>query len=99
METHQRQLQLYAHLLEEKTGQTVSRMHLYYTGESDGSPYVSFEKKTDQIEKTVKQFDQVVARIEAKDYGMTCRPDKLCPNCDMRFYCDRKNWNFVKESL
>ena len=55
--------------------------------------------ETDQIEKTVKQFDQVVARIEAKDYGMTCRPDKLCPNCDMRFYCDRKNWNFVKESL
>ncbi|EMJ3295927.1 ATP-dependent helicase [Acinetobacter baumannii] len=99
LETYQRQLQLYAHLLEEKTGQTVSRMHLYYTGESDGSPYVSFDKKTEQIERTVKQFDQVVSRIEAKDYGMTCRPDKLCPNCDMRFYCDRKNWNFVKESL
>ncbi len=99
LETYQRQLQLYAHLLEEKTGQIVSRMHLYYTGESDGSPYVSFDKKTEQIERTVKQFDQVVSRIEAKDYGMTCRPDKLCPNCDMRFYCDRKNWNFVKESL
>lgn len=99
LETYQRQLQLYAHLLEEKTGLTVSRLHLYYTGESDGSPYVSFDKKTDQIEKTVKQFEQVVTRIEAKDYGMVCRPDKLCPNCDMHFYCDRKNWNFVKESL
>lgn len=98
-ETYQRQLQLYAHLLEEKTGQTVSRMHLYYTGETEGSPYVSFDKRDDQIEDTVKQFDQVVSRIEAKDYGMSCRPDKLCPNCDMRFYCDRKNWNFVKESL
>lgn len=95
---YRRQLQLYAHLLENKTGQKVSRMHLYYTGETDGSPYVTFNKNDEQIDKTVKEFDKVVDKIEAKDYSMSCRPDKLCPNCDMRFYCNRKNWKFVEAS-
>ena len=98
LDIYRRQLQLYAHLLENKTGQKVSRMHLYYTGETDGSPYVTFNKNDEQIDKTVKEFDKVVDKIEAKDYSMSCRPDKLCPNCDMRFYCNRKNWKFVEAS-
>lgn len=94
---YQRQLELYAHLVEQKTGRTVSRMHLYYTGESDGSPYVTFDKNMHSIDSTVKKFDRVVERIETKDYRMCERPDKLCPNCDIRPYCDRKNWQFAKE--
>ena len=37
---YQSQLEVYAHLVEERTGQKVSRMHLYYTGEDGGNPYV-----------------------------------------------------------
>lgn len=33
---YQRQLELYAHLVEQRTGEKVSRMHLYYTGETEG---------------------------------------------------------------
>ena len=55
-------------------------------------------RELEQIDKTVKEFDKVVDKIEAKDYSMSCRPDKLCPNCDMRFYCNRKNWKFVEAS-
>lgn len=94
---YQRQLELYAYLVEQKTGQAVSRMHLYYTGESDGSPYVTFDKSNQSIEGTVKKFDRVVKRIESKDYRMCSRPAKLCSECDMRPYCDRKNWQFSKE--
>lgn len=97
LEKYQRQLELYAHLVEEKTGQVVSRMHLYYTGESDGSPYVTFSKNLKSIEETVQKFDRVVERIESKDYRMCARPDKLCADCDMRPFCDRKNWQFAKE--
>ena len=34
---YRKQLEVYAHLVEERTGQTVSRTHLYYTGEA-GQP-------------------------------------------------------------
>ncbi|WP_299363798.1 hypothetical protein [uncultured Paracoccus sp.] len=44
--------------------------------------------------KTVARFDEIVHRIESADYRISARPDRLCENCDMRAYCDAKNWNF-----
>lgn len=90
----QSQLEVYAHLVEERTGQKVSRMHLYYTGEDGGNPYVSFSKDDRAIGKTIARFDDIVARIERQDYGIAARPAKLCLSCDMRAYCDNKNWKF-----
>ena len=91
---YKNQLEVYAHLVEQKTGQKVSRMHLYYTSETEGNPYVSFAKDDKTISKTIAQFDQTVSRIERKDYAISCRPAKLCSECDMRAYCDNKNWKF-----
>ncbi|KDB52929.1 UvrD/REP helicase [Sphaerotilus natans subsp. natans DSM 6575] len=93
---YQSQLEVYAHLVEERTGLKVSRMHLYYTGEDGGNPYVSFRKDDRAIGKTIARFDDIVARIERQDYGLSARPAKLCQNCDMRAYCDNKNWKFRK---
>ncbi|MFG9472225.1 ATP-dependent helicase [Pseudomonas aeruginosa] len=95
---YQSQLEVYAHLVEERTGQKVSRMHLYYTGEDGGNPYVSFSKDDRAIGKTIARFDDIVARIERQDYGITTRPAKLCQSCDMRAYCDNKNWKFRKSN-
>lgn len=94
LQQYQHQLEVYAHLVEERTGQKVSRMHLYYTGEDGGNPYVSFSKDDRSIGKTIEQFDDIVARIERQDYRIATRPAKLCQNCDMRAYCDNKNWKF-----
>lgn len=91
---YQHQLEVYAHLVEERTGQKVSRMHLYYTGEDGGNPYVSFTKDDRAIGKTIARFDDIVARIERQDYQIAARPSKLCLSCDMRAYCDNKNWKF-----
>jgi len=91
---YQHQLEVYAHLVEERTGQKVSRMHLYYTGEDGGNPYVSFTKDDRAIGKTIARFDNIVSRIERQDYQITARPAKLCLSCDMRAYCDNKNWKF-----
>ncbi len=93
---YQHQLEVYAHLVEERTGQKVSRMHLYYTGEDGGNPYISFTKDDRAIGKTIARFDDIVARIERQDYGIAARPAKLCQSCDMRAYCDNKNWKFRK---
>jgi DNA helicase-2/ATP-dependent DNA helicase PcrA len=95
---YQHQLEVYAHLVEERTGQKVSRMHLYYTGEDSGNPYVSFTKDDRTIGKTIARFDDIVARIERQDYQITARPAKRCLECDIRPYCDKKNWKFRKNN-
>jgi DNA helicase II / ATP-dependent DNA helicase PcrA len=86
---YKRQLEVYAHLVEERTNYKVSKMHLYYTGEKDSNPYVTFDKDTSVINQTIKSFDKIVDRIENHDYTIKQRPKKHCLNCDLRFYCDR----------
>lgn len=86
---YKKQLEVYAHLVEERTGYEVSKMHLYYTGEQSSNPYVTFNKDTTVINDTIKSFDTIVDRIENHDYTIKVRPKKHCGNCDMRFYCDR----------
>ncbi|WP_417251077.1 ATP-dependent helicase [Castellaniella sp.] len=96
LEQYRHQLEVYAHLVEQRTGQKVSRMHLYYTGEDGGNPYVTFKKDDKVIDRTIARFDDVVERIEHQDYQMAARPTKLCLSCDLRPYCDNKNWIFKK---
>ena len=88
---YQHQLEVYAHLVEERTGQKVSRMHLYYTGEESGNPYVTFGKDERTIGQTIARFDDIVSRIEQRNYHIANRPVKLCMNCDMRAYCEHKH--------
>jgi len=94
LDRYRRQLEVYAHIVEERTGQTVSKMHLYYTSEESGNPNITFPKNSQSIDVTIAAFDQVVSRVEAKDFAIRERPTKLCKGCDMRFYCDAKNWKF-----
>lgn len=91
---HQRQLEVYAHLVEENTGYKVSKMHLYFTGETNGLPNISFNKSNSTIDHTIQQFDSIVDRIESKEFSLKERPDKVCVDCSARAYCDRKNWVF-----
>lgn len=98
LDRYRRQLEVYAHLVEERLGLSVSKTHLYYTSEESGNPRITFDKNTRSLEKTVGTFDTVVGRIQAGDYGIPERPHKLCKDCDMRHYCDRKNWKFRSEA-
>ena len=88
LERYRRQLEVYAHIVEGRTGHNISKMHLYYTGEDDGNPYVSFDRNPRSIDRTMVEFDGVVERIEAKDFEISDRPEKLCKNCDLKAYCD-----------
>lgn len=91
---YRRQLEVYAHIVEQRTGLKVSKTHLYYTSEESGNPYISFSIDAKSINKTIETFDNVVNRIEQKDFGIPERPIKICKSCDMKFYCDTKNWYF-----
>lgn len=89
IERYKRQLEVYAHLVEQKTGKNVSKMHLYYTGEEGGNPTVTFEKSQDAIDKTISEFDKVVAKIQNHEFSTEAKNKKSCLNCDMRYYCKK----------
>lgn len=91
VERYRRQLETYAYLVEEKIGKKVSKMHLYYTGEENGIPTITFDKSSDSIDSTIKEFDRVVAKIQSKDFTGRAKDKNLCANCDMRYFCRRKD--------
>ena len=66
----------------------MDKLTLYYTGEKEGSPFISFKKKSSSIDHTIGEIDKIIERIENKDFNVKEKPKKLCNECDMRFYCD-----------
>lgn len=89
LEHYKRQLQVYAHLVEEKTGYTVSKLHLYYTGEESGNPQITFPSVKADIQATIQGFDDIVKKIKKKDFCTKSKDQIICNNCDFRFYCKK----------
>ena len=89
LEHYRRQLQIYAYLIEQRTGQKVSKMHLYYTGEENGNPMITYPYTRTAIEGTVAAFDDTVHKILRKDFKHRCDDAKTCKNCDSRYYCNK----------
>lgn len=86
---YKRQLEVYAYLLQTRFQKKVTRLHVHYTAEPSGIPTISFPASQESIDKTLAAFDQVVDKIEAKDFTLSKRPLPLCQRCDMKPYCDR----------
>lgn len=89
IEHYKKQLQVYAHLVEEKTGHTVSMLHIYYTGEESGNPQITFPSVRSDIQATIQEFDGIVHKIKKKDFCTKAKDQKVCDNCDFRFYCKK----------
>jgi len=89
LERNRRQLQVYAHLVEERTGQKVSKMHLYYTGEDNGVPTISYPYQKSAVDATIKAFEDTVHKILRKEYDQRTSSPKVCNECDFRFYCGK----------
>lgn len=89
IEQYRRQLHIYAYLVEQKTGHKVSKMHLYYTGEDNGNPMISFPYTQTAIDGTISSFDDTVHLIIKKDFYRCSTDNKTCRNCDFRFYCEK----------
>ncbi|MEI6386872.1 MAG: ATP-dependent DNA helicase [Spirochaetota bacterium] len=89
LQRYRRQLEIYAHIVEERYKRTVSRMHLYYTGTENGSPYVSYDHERKSIARTIADVASVVKKIEGKDFNHSQieKSDRHCGNCDVRPFC------------
>ena len=89
LEHYRRQLNIYAYLVEQRTGNKVSKMHLYYTGEENSNPKITFPYTTTAVDGTIAAFDDTVKHIMKKDFNHCSSDSKTCKNCDFRFYCER----------
>lgn len=88
---YRRQLEVYAYIVQQRTGQKISKMHLYYPREENGNPRITFSYIPDFVQNTISSFDEVVRKIESKDFSMEghqCN-EKRCRECDLRHYCHK----------
>ncbi|MBR5180286.1 MAG: ATP-dependent helicase [Lachnospiraceae bacterium] len=91
IEHYRRQLNIYAYLVEERTGLKVSKMHLYYTGsKEDEVPTITFKNTRTSLEGTMASFDKTVHKIMNKDFSYCANKSDVCRNCDFRFYCGQR---------
>ena len=90
IERYRRQLHIYAYLIERNMGKKVSKMHIYYTAEQEGSsPYLSFNYSKTAIEGTIAAFDNTVHKIMNKEFSQCANSNRICKSCDFRFYCSK----------
>ncbi len=87
---YKRQLEIYAHLVEKKYGKPVGKMHLFYTGTEEGSPFVSYGFNAEAVDGTIAEIGSVVDKIEQKKFTRNgkCTPAQ-CAECDFKFYCGK----------
>jgi DNA helicase-2/ATP-dependent DNA helicase PcrA len=86
---YHRQLQLYAYIVEQRLGLSVGKMHVYYTGETDGLPTVTFPNRASDMAQTVLALDRTIRKIQCRDFSGSAAQGKLCKDCDMRHYCGK----------
>lgn len=90
IERYKRQLQIYAYIIEQKTGLSVSKLRLYYTGDdTSGIPEITFPNDKAKVQETKDEFTRIVHKIQCRDYSTRSTSQKLCNNCDLRHFCKR----------
>lgn len=88
LDIYKKQLEVYAYLVEKYHNVKVSKMHLYFTSQESGKPVITYEKNDKSIDNTIKEFDEVVDKIQNKNYKNRTHDLKTCSNCNMNAYCN-----------
>ncbi|EHO62185.1 ATP-dependent helicase [Dialister succinatiphilus] len=95
---YEKQLQVYAYLIEQKTSYTVKNMRLYFMGENDSTPWLSFPARSlssTEVEKTMESFDHTVHQIMRNDFEHRAplsahgKIPEFCKYCEFRYFCGR----------
>jgi len=87
--TYERQLCIYAHILEQRYGKRPDCLLLYWTAEPrKQDALMEFPYRPELIEEAGRHFDAVVAKVTAKDFQVITPPEAgICKECDLRAYC------------
>ncbi len=86
---YHKQLCIYAHILQQRTGQQPVRLMIYWTGEEKREQALMvFPYRPEIVEAAVAEFEQVVALIRSKEFSVKRPPEKkVCKECDFRPHC------------
>jgi len=89
LQTCERQLCTYAHILEKRYGKRPERLLLYWTAEEKKTDaLMQFPYNPSLVDEAVREFDAVAGKIKAHDFRIAALPEKaICKECDMRSYC------------
>jgi DNA helicase-2/ATP-dependent DNA helicase PcrA len=89
-DSYYKQLCIYAHILEQRKGITPSKLHIYWTGESDKKrALMTFDFRREDVDNAAAHFDQVVGNIRAEKFAVVKTPEeKVCNECDFKPYCE-----------
>lgn len=88
LDRFRRQLEIYAHLVEERHGLEVSGMRLYCTGEEGSVPTYTFPYKRASVNATMAAVDAVVACVARREFAVQERREKTCKECDLKAFCE-----------
>jgi DNA helicase-2/ATP-dependent DNA helicase PcrA len=83
------QLQVYAHILEQRYKRRPDRLLLYWTGEERrDDALMVFPYQPEKIAEAGRRFDRVVRQIRHQEFAVRKPPEaKVCKECDFRTYC------------
>jgi DNA helicase-2/ATP-dependent DNA helicase PcrA len=87
LETYERQLCTYAHIIEQRGEEVPERLFIYWTGEErrqDALMEVYYQPE--EAEQTSYYFDTIVAKIHKHEFPAKPGP-KACIACDLRSLC------------
>lgn len=89
VQRYEQQLCTYAHILERRHGKRVERLLLYWTCEPrKANAIMEFPYRLEMVEQAGQHFDEVVAKIEAKDFHVVTPPESgICKERDFRPFC------------
>lgn len=86
IEKSKMQLEIYAYILEERYGLNISKLKIYYTSEQNSNPIIEFKKDNKSIHETIKYFDNIIKKIENKEFDNSPEKNRINRNSDLRYY-------------
>jgi DNA helicase-2/ATP-dependent DNA helicase PcrA len=89
LDSYYRQLCIYAHIYQGRTGRKPDQLVLYWTGEYERDqarmvfPYVEAD-----VDQAMDYFEKIVRDIQKQNFQMDHAPEpKVCNECDFKSYC------------
>lgn len=89
LESYEKQLCTYAHVLEKRHNRHVDRLLLYWTSEPDKrNALMALQYDHGKVTEAGRHFDEVVRQIQMRQFEVGSKPDtQICKECDLREFC------------
>ncbi|MCP4405891.1 MAG: ATP-dependent helicase [bacterium] len=101
LNSYERQLCTYAHILEKRYNKRPERLLLYWTSESGKQDaLMELPYHPQKVEEAGAHFDRVVKKITQKEFHIQTPPESnICKECDLRLFCGQEGIGQTEQSV